>query len=117
MQPVQDLTVEDRISRTQYQYSLEDADPQELGTWVPRFVARLQTLPVLRDVASDQQNDGLQTRLAIDRNTASRLGITPQALDDDAVRRVRPATDLDDVHGAQSVPRRARSLAFAAEEP
>jgi multidrug efflux pump len=81
MQPVQDLTVEDRISRTQYQYSLEDADPQELGTWVPRFVARLQTLPVLRDVASDQQNDGLQTRLAIDRNTASRLGITPQALD------------------------------------
>jgi multidrug efflux pump len=81
MQPVQDLTVEDRISRTQYQYSLEDADPRELGIWVPRFIARLQASPILRDVASDQQNDGLQTRLVIDRNTASRLGITPQALD------------------------------------
>jgi multidrug efflux pump len=81
MQPVQDLTIEDRISRTQYQYSLEDADLQELGIWVPRFVARLQTLPALRDVASDQQNGGLQVRLAIDRSTASRLGITPQALD------------------------------------
>src|SRR5262249_21738793 len=81
MQPVQDLTVEDRVSRTQYQYSLEDPDAQELATWVPRFVARLQALPVLRAVASDQQNDGLQTRLVIDRNTASRLGITPQAFD------------------------------------
>jgi multidrug efflux pump len=81
MQPVQDLTVEDRISRTQYQYSLEDADPRELGIWVPRFIARLQASPVLRDVASDQQNDGLQTRLVIDRSTASRLGITPQTFD------------------------------------
>ena len=73
MQPVQDLTVEDRVSRTQYQYSLEDADPQELGTWAPRFIARLQSLPVLQDVASDQQNQGLQTRLVIDR----RHGLTP----------------------------------------
>ena len=55
--------------------------PQELGTWVPRFLARLQALPALRDVASDQQNLGLQTRLVIDRDTASRLGITPQAID------------------------------------
>jgi multidrug efflux pump len=82
MQPVQDLTVEDRVSRTQFQYSLEDADPGELGTWVPRVVQRLQSLPSLRDVASDQQNFGLQARLVIDRNTASRLGITPQMLDD-----------------------------------
>jgi multidrug efflux pump len=81
MQPVQDLTVEDRVSRTQYQFSMEDADPKELGEWVPKFVARLQTLPELRDVASDQQNSGLQTRLVIDRGTASRLGITPQMLD------------------------------------
>ena len=81
MQPVQDLTVEDRVSRTQYQFSMEDADSVELGTWVPRFVAKLQTLPELRDVASDQMNSGLQTRLVIDRSTASRLGITPQALD------------------------------------
>ncbi len=82
MQPVQDLTVEDRVSRTQYQYSLEDADAKELGEWVPRFVARLQDLPELRDVASDQQNAGLQVRLILDRSTASRLGITPQMLDD-----------------------------------
>ena len=82
MQPVQDLTVEDRVSRTQYQYSLEDADAKELGEWVPRFVARLQDLPELRDVASDQQNAGLQVQLVLDRATASRLGITPQMLDD-----------------------------------
>jgi multidrug efflux pump len=82
MQPVQDLTVEDRVSRTQFQYSLEDADPKELAAWVPRFLAKLQQLPELRDVASDQQNAGLQTRLVLDRTTASRLGITPQMLDD-----------------------------------
>ena len=82
LQPVQDLTVEDRVSRTQFQYSLEDPDAQELATWVPRFVAKLQTLPELRDVASDQQNGGLQANLVLDRTTASRLGITPQALDD-----------------------------------
>ncbi|HEY3269606.1 MAG TPA: MdtB/MuxB family multidrug efflux RND transporter permease subunit [Geothrix sp.] len=82
LQPVQDLTVEDRVSRTQYQYSLEDADPKELGEWVPRFVERLSALPEVRDVASDQQNAGLQVRIILDRATASRLGITPQMLDD-----------------------------------
>ena len=82
MQPVQDLTVEDRVSRTQFQYSLEDANPEELDTWVPQLVAKLQTLPQLRDVASDQQSGGLQAQLVIDRDTASRLGITPQAIDD-----------------------------------
>ncbi|MFN7958446.1 MAG: multidrug efflux RND transporter permease subunit [Holophagaceae bacterium] len=82
LQPVQDLTVEDRVSRTQYQYTLEDADAKELGEWVPRFVARLSALPELRDVASDQQNAGLQVRVTLDRTTASRLGITPQMLDD-----------------------------------
>jgi multidrug efflux pump len=82
LQPVQDLTVEDRVSRTQFQYSLEDPDVQELSVWVPRFVAKLQTLPELTDVASDQQNAGLQARLVLDRTTASRLGITPQNLDD-----------------------------------
>jgi multidrug efflux pump len=82
MQPVQDLTVEDRVSRTQYQYTLEDADAKELGTWAPRFVDRLQSLPELRDVASDQQSAGLQARLILDRSTASRMGITPQMLDD-----------------------------------
>ena len=82
MQPVQDLNVEDRVSRTQFQYSLEDPDPKELSYWVPKFVSKLQTLPELRDVASDQQDQGLQVKLVIDRDTAGRLGITPQMIDD-----------------------------------
>jgi multidrug efflux pump len=82
MQPVQDLTVEDRVSRTQYQYSLEDPDAKELALWAPRFVSRLQQVPELRDVASDQQTEGLEARVVLDRTTASRLGITPQMLDD-----------------------------------
>ncbi|HXQ20437.1 MAG TPA: efflux RND transporter permease subunit, partial [Candidatus Acidoferrales bacterium] len=82
MQPVQDLTVEDRVSRTQYQYSVESPDPNELHTWAPRLVAKLQSLPQLRDVASDQLNGGLGTSVVIDRDTASRLGITPQMIDD-----------------------------------
>src|ERR1700684_926027 len=81
MQPVQDLTVEDRVSRTQFQYSIEDADAQELAQWTPKLVARLQTLPALRDVATDQLNNGLKTNVTIDRDTASRLGIFPQAID------------------------------------
>jgi multidrug efflux pump len=82
MQPVQDLTIEDRVSRTQFQYSLEDPDVAELQAWVPRFVEKLQTLPELRDVASDQTQGGLEAKLVIDRDTAARLGVTPQALDD-----------------------------------
>jgi multidrug efflux pump len=81
MQAVQDLTVEDRVSRTQYQYSLEAADPNELATWVPRLVQRLQGMPNLRDVATDQQNDALEEDLVVDRDTASRLGITTSAID------------------------------------
>jgi multidrug efflux pump len=81
MQPVQDLTVEDRVSRTQFQYSIEDADAQELSQWTPKLVAKLQTLPALRDVATDQLNNGLRTNVTIDRDTASRLGIFPQAID------------------------------------
>ena len=82
MQPVQDLTVEDRVSRTQYQYSIEDADGNELAQWAPKLVAKLQSLPQLRDVATDQQDKGLEANLVIDRDTASRLGILPQAIDD-----------------------------------
>jgi multidrug efflux pump len=82
MQPVQDLTVESRVSRTQYQYSMEDADATELATWSQQLLQKLQTVPQLRDVASDQQNNGLQANLIIDRDTASRLGILPQAIDD-----------------------------------
>ncbi len=82
MQPVQDLTVEDRVSRTQYQYSLEDPDIKELNYWTPRLVKALSQLPELQEVSSDLQTNGLQIFLTIDRNTASRLGITPQIIDD-----------------------------------
>jgi multidrug efflux pump len=82
LQPLQDLTVEDRVSRTQYQYTLEDADPEELRRWAPTFVEALQALPELRDVGSDQQDRGLASLLLIDRSTASRLGITPQLIVD-----------------------------------
>jgi len=81
MQPVQDITVEDRVSRTEYQYAIEDADGQELAHWAPRIVDKLKSLPQLRDVASDQQDQGLQADLAIDRNTAARLGVLPAAID------------------------------------
>jgi len=82
MQPVQDLTVDDRVSRTQFQYTLEDPNTDELNSWVGKFVDKLKTLPQLRDVASDQQNLGKQIQLVIDRDTASRLGITPQQIDE-----------------------------------
>jgi multidrug efflux pump len=81
MQPVQDLTVEDRVSRTQYQYTLEEPNADELNQWTTRFVTALKTLPELKDVATDQQTGGGQTTLVIDRVTASRLGITPLAID------------------------------------
>jgi multidrug efflux pump len=81
MQPVQDLTVEDRASRTQFQYTLEDANADELNTWTQKLVDKLRTLPQLTDVATDQQTLGAQAKLVIDRVTASRLGITPQAID------------------------------------
>ena len=81
MQPVQDLTVEDRVSRTEFQYSIEDADAQELAQWTPKLVAKLKTLPALTDIATDQLDNGLRTSITIDRDTASRLGIFPQAID------------------------------------
>ena len=81
MQPVQDLTVEDRVSRTQYQYTLEAADARLLDQWVPSLIERLAALPELADVASDQQNQGLQAYVDIDRDSAGRLGITPAAVD------------------------------------
>ena len=81
LQPLQDLTVEDRVSRTQYQYTLEDASAKELNDWAPRLVAKLQGLPQLRDVATDQQDNGLEAMLVIDRDTASRLGIDPADID------------------------------------
>jgi multidrug efflux pump len=81
MQPVQNITVDDRISRTQYQYSLEDPDANELSLWTDRFVAKLKQLPELADVATDRQNRGLAASIVIDRVTASRLGIAPSTID------------------------------------
>ncbi len=81
MQPVQDLTIETRVSNTQYQFSLEDANPDELAQWAPKLLERLRKLPELVDVASDVQNQGLQAYVEIDRDTASRLGVTPAAID------------------------------------
>jgi multidrug efflux pump len=81
MQPVQDLSIEDRVSRTEYQYSIEDADGTELASWAPKLADKLKSLPQLRDVATDQQDGGLQTNVVIDRDTAARLGILPAAID------------------------------------
>ncbi len=94
LQPLQDLTVEDRVSRTQYQYSVEDASGKELALWTNKLVAEFAKHDdVLRDVASDQQLTGLGMNLIIDRDTASRLGITPQNIDD----------TLDDAFGQRQV--------------
>lgn len=81
MQPVQNITVDDRVSRTQYQYTLEDPDQNELNMWTNRFVDKLKQLPELEDVATDQQPGGLAVSLVIDRATASRLGIAPTTID------------------------------------
>jgi multidrug efflux pump len=82
LQAVQDLQLSSQVSRTQYQYTIEDADPSELAVWAPQILARLKQIPELTDVASDQQNGALQMTLVIDRDSASRMGITAQAIDD-----------------------------------
>jgi multidrug efflux pump len=81
MQPVQDITVDDRVSRTQYQYTLEDPDTDELNEWTNKFVTQLNKLPELEDVATDQQTGAKAVQLMIDRVTASRLGIAPTTID------------------------------------
>lgn len=82
MQAIQDLTIDDRVSRTQYQYSLSSPDADDVSKWSALLVNKLRSESVLSDVASDQQNLGLRTSIEIDRDTASRLGITPQMIDD-----------------------------------
>ncbi len=81
MQPVQDLTIDATVSRTQYQFIVEDANPDELAKWVPKLLDKLATLPALEDVASDSQNNGLAAYITIDRDTAGRFGITPATVD------------------------------------
>ena len=82
MQAVQDLTVENRVSRTQYQYTVEAPTQADVNVWVPRLIDRMKQIPHLQDVASDQLTEGLGLELDIDRDTASRFGITPQNIDD-----------------------------------
>ncbi|HTP29056.1 MAG TPA: efflux RND transporter permease subunit [Anaeromyxobacteraceae bacterium] len=81
MQPVQNITVDDRVARTQFQYTLEDADAAELSTWTTRLVRELEQRPELEDVATDQQPDGLAIFVSIDRATASRIGVAPSSID------------------------------------
>ncbi|MBI3804236.1 MAG: multidrug efflux RND transporter permease subunit [Nitrospirae bacterium] len=82
LQAVQDVRIGGRLGRTQYQYTLQDADLDELKRWAPRVLEKMRGLPQLRDVATDQQTNALQLDVNIDRDTASRLGILPQAVDD-----------------------------------
>src|SRR5260370_37727191 len=81
LQAAQDLRVGGRFARTQYQYTLQDADLDELNSWAPRVLERFRRLPELTDVASDQQTAGLELRLSIDRDSASRLGVSPRDID------------------------------------
>jgi multidrug efflux pump len=82
LQSVQDLQIDARPSRTPYQFTIEDADPAELAQWVPKVIAELRKMPELRDVTSDFQEAGLGVVLSIDRDTASRLGVSAQKIDD-----------------------------------
>ena len=77
MEPVQNITIDDRVSRTEYQYTLEDPDPAELALWTSRFVDKLKQLPQLEDVTTDQQNGGLAISLIIDRVPRLDWGLHP----------------------------------------
>ena len=82
MQAVQDIQIGARVSRTQFQYTLMDTDEDELAEWVPKLIAKLRTLPELSDVTSDQQDSGFATEIIVDRDAATRLGVTMQAIED-----------------------------------
>src|SRR5260370_40374248 len=82
MQAVQDVQIESRVSRTQYQYTLQDAEEAELIEWSNKLLQKLRELPELVDVATDQHPNGLQVRVDVDREKASRLNVLPQAIDD-----------------------------------
>jgi hydrophobe/amphiphile efflux-1 (HAE1) family protein len=93
LQPSQDITVGGKISRGQFQYTLQDANLEELNTWAPRMLAKLKTLPELADTSTDQQGNAPQLQVTINRDAAARFGIQPQAIDD----------TLDDAFGQRQV--------------
>ena len=105
MEPVQNITVDDRVSRTQYQYTLEDPDANELNLWTGRLVDKMKQLPQLADVATDQQTGGLAVSLVIDRVT--RVAAWHRAFHhrQHALRRVWAAADQHHVHAVESVSR------------
>ena len=118
MQAVQDLTVEDRVSRTQYQYSLEDADPKELAIWMPKLVDKLKSLArAARRGHRPAERGRAKSVWSIDRDTASRLGFTASADRQHALRRFRPAPGLHHVHAAQPVSRGAGSRSGIPQNP
>ncbi len=82
MQAAQDVRLGGRPTRTQFEFTLQDADLGELNEWAPKILAKMQTLPELRDVATDQQSQGTTLELKINRDTAARYGIQPQLIDD-----------------------------------
>jgi multidrug efflux pump len=82
LQPVQDIQIGARVSRTQYQYTLMDTDAAELAQWLPKLMARMRGMPELRDVTSDQQANGWSTDIVVDRDAATRLGVTMQSIED-----------------------------------
>ncbi len=106
LQSAQDLRVGGRASRTQYQYTLQDVDLRELTTWAPRLLAALKKLPELRDVATDQQNAGLELALELDRDTASRLGVSSALFDNVLYDAYGQRQGRDHVHRPQRIPRR-----------
>ena len=108
LQPVQDLTIEDRVSRTQFQFSLKCPNADLLDEWVPKLVAELQNAPELSDVASDLQARGLQAYLNIDRDAASRLGISVAEIDDALYGAFGQRHHLHALHAVEPIPRRAR---------
>ena len=116
MQPVQDLTVEDRVSRTQYQYTLEDPNADELNSFVPKMVARLQELPELRDVATDQQVNGLRVKRGLRPRHGFAAGHHAVRHRQHALRRLRPAPSVHHVHAVEPVSRGAGSEAGLPEQ-
>ncbi len=82
MQPVQDIQISTRVSRTQFQYTILDTDPDELAVWAPKLLDAIKALPQLQDVATDQQNDGFRSYVKVNRDSAFRLGVSMQAVQD-----------------------------------